>query len=251
MRPLIGITAGHRSITSAGADERAHVLYAAYTRKVREAGGLPVILTPVPQEDVPGLLDRIDGLVMTGGGDVDPNRYGGTTHPAVYGVDAERDSFELALADEAALRRLPMLAICRGMQVVNVARGGTLIEDIATHDPEALPHQVTGEAAYQGVQVVTVAEGSSTAAALGATTLRVNSVHHQAVRDLAPGFRITATTSDGMIEAYEPIDAAWPLLAVQWHPEWLTGDDSSHRLFATLVATAGRAMASGTAGALP
>jgi len=238
MPPLIGITAGHRDVTSPGADERAHVLYTAYTRMVRESGGLSVILAPVPADEVPALLDRIDGLVMTGGGDIDPALYGGSANAAVYGVDPERDAFELALATEAAARKMPTLAICRGMQALNVARGGTLIEDIASDDPDALPHRVEGEEAYQGIQEVTVVEGSTTAAALGTTVLHVNSVHHQGIRSLAPDFRVTASTSDGMIEAYEPVDSSWPLWAVQWHPEWLPGDAPSHRLFATLIAAA-------------
>ena len=239
MPPLIGITAGHLNVTSPGADERAHVLYVAYTRMVKEAGGLPVILSPIPKVDVPGLLNRIDGLLMTGGGDIGPAQYGGISHAAVYGVDPERDEFEIALAVEAAARRMPMLAICRGMQVLNVAKGGTLIEDIATNDPEALPHRVEGKEAYQGIQEVTVADGSTTAAALGTTVLRVNSVHHQGIRDLAPSFRVTATTPDGVVEAYEAVDTSWPLLAVQWHPEWLPADAPSHRLFAALIAAAG------------
>jgi len=238
MPPLIGITAGHRDVTSPGADERAHVLYVAYTAMVREAGGLPVILAPVPANEVPGLLDRIDGLVLTGGGDVDPSTYGGAAHPAVYGVDPERDAFELALVGEAAARKMPMLAICRGMQILNVAKGGTLIEDIAD-DPAALPHRIEGGDAYRGIQEVTVDGKSTTAAALGTASLRVNSVHHQGIRVLASDFRVTATTPDGMVEAFESVDASWPLCAVQWHPEWLPNDSASHRLFGTLVAAAG------------
>jgi gamma-glutamyl-gamma-aminobutyrate hydrolase PuuD len=238
MPPLIGITAGHHDIASPGADERAHVLYTAYTRLVREAGGLPVILAPVPDADIPALLDRIDGLVMTGGGDVEPSLYGGVDNKAVYGVDPERDAFEIALSREVTARRFPVLAICRGMQVLNVAHGGTLIEDIASHDPAALPHRVEGDEAYQGIQEVVVDADSTTASALGATSLAVNSVHHQGIGDLADHFRVTATTSDGIIEAYESVDPDWPLCAVQWHPEWLPNEASSRNLVATLIAAA-------------
>jgi len=237
MPPLIGITAGHRDVTSPGADERAHVLYTAYTRLVREAGGLPVILAPVLDSEIPALLDRIDGLVMTGGGDVEPSRYGGTANETVYGVDPERDAFEIALSREITARRFPTLAICRGMQVLNVAHGGTLIEDIASDDPTALPHRVEGAEAYQGIQEVTVESDSTTASALGTTSLAVNSVHHQGIGALADRFRATATTADGIIEAYESVDPEWPLCAVQWHPEWLP-NETSRSLISTLIAAA-------------
>jgi putative glutamine amidotransferase len=235
MPPLIGVTAGHRDVTSPGADERALVLYVAYTRMVRLAGGVAVIPAPVPNDQVPALLDHLDGVVLTGGGDVEPGRYGGATHDKVYGVDPERDEFEIAVAREAARRRMPMLAICRGMQVLNVAAGGTLIEDIADHRPDALPHRVEGDDAYRGIQEVDIQPGSTTALAVGATSLRVNSVHHQGIGEIAPAFRVTATTGDGIIEAFEPRDEAWPLWAVQWHPEWLPDEEASGRLFRAVV----------------
>lgn len=240
MPPLIGVSAGHRDVTSPGADERAHVLYVAYTRMVREAGGVPVVLAPGPPEEVPALLDHLDGLVLTGGGDVDPAAYGGSDHPKVYGVDPERDAFELALAREAAARRMPTLAICRGMQVLNIAFGGTLVEDIADADADAVPHRVEGEDAYRPIQEVTVEPGSTTAAVLGTERLSVNSVHHQGIGRLAGAFRLTATTADGVVEAYEPADGAWPLWAVQWHPEWLPAEEPSRRLFRAVVEAAGR-----------
>lgn len=224
---------------SPGGDEPAHVLYVAYSRMVHEAGGLPVILTPTPADRIPGLLDRIDGLVLTGGGDVEPSRYGGADHPSVYGVDAERDAFELAISSEAADRRMPMLAICRGMQVLNVARGGSLIEDIPTDRPDALAHTVEGAQTYQGIHEVSVVAGSTTAKALGSESVRVNSVHHQSILWLAPDFRVTATTSDGIVEAYEAADESWPMWAVQWHPEWLPDDPASRGLFEALIGAVG------------
>ncbi|MCB2224851.1 MAG: gamma-glutamyl-gamma-aminobutyrate hydrolase family protein [Actinobacteria bacterium] len=239
MKPLIGVTAGHRDVHSPGGDEHAHVLYTAYTSRVREAGGLPVVLAAGPPGEVPSLLERLDGVVMTGGGDLDPAHYGGSPHEKLYGVDPDRDEFELALASVIAERRMPLLAICRGMQVLNVAFGGTLYEDIADQRPDAIPHRVEGGDAYRGIQEVTVVDGSTTAQALGTNVLKVNSVHHQGIRDLAPAFRATATTSDGIVEAYEPLDGAWPLLAVQWHPEWLPGEAPARRLFEALVAAAG------------
>jgi len=225
-------------VKSPGGAEPAYVLYVAYSRMVREAGGLPVILTPTPADRIAGLLDRIDGVVLTGGGDIEPSRYGGTDLPSVYGVDTDRDAFELALAGEAADRRMPLLAICRGMQVLNVARGGTLIEDISTHLPDALAHQVEGEETYRGIHEVSVVAGSTTAKALGSESVRVKSVHHQSVRKLAPDFRITATADDGIVEGYEATDGSWPMWAVQWHPEWLPDDPASRGLFEALIGAA-------------
>ena len=134
-----------------------------------------------------------------------------------------------------------MLAICRGLQLVNVALGGSLIQDI----PSAIgsmDHTVIGHAVFNGHQPVTIDAGSRLATATGSTDLMVNSIHHQAVKDLAPGFRAVAWAADGVIEGIQHEDDDWPLLAVQWHPEFLghNGDEASHRLFATFVETTRR-----------
>ena len=226
-------------MTSAAGEERAHVLYVAYSRIVRSAGGLPVVLSPVDTPDIGALLDRLDGLVMTGGGDMDPALYGTTTHESVYGVDPERDAFEITLAREVASRRFPTLAICRGLHIINVALGGTLMVDIAAMDPAALAHRVMGKRGYTGVHEVEIEAGTTTAAALGTTTLRVNSIHHQAILGVADALRVTGRAPDGVIEAVEPADGSWPMWGIQWHPEWLPDEDASQRIFASLVSAAG------------
>ena len=225
-------------MTSAAGEERAHVLYVSYSRIVREAGGFPVVLTPVDDPEIGALVDRLDGLVMTGGGDMDPTLHGAEMHESVYAVDLERGSFEIALAREAAARRLPTLTICRGLQVINVALGGTLIVDIAAREPSALTHRVMGEQSHTGVHEVTIEEATTTAAALGATSLRVDSIHHQAILRVADTLRVTGRAPDGVIEAVEPTDRSWPMWGVQWHPEWLPGEEPSHRIFASLMTAA-------------
>ena len=137
---------------------------------------------------------------------------------------------------EARERRLPTLAICRGLQITNVALGGTLIQDIPS-TIGSIDHTIIGHAVFDGHQPVTVESNSLIAKAIGQTDLMVNSIHHQAVKDLAPGFRAVAWAGDGVIEGIEHEDEAWPLLAVQWHPEYLSenSDEASHRLFEGFV----------------
>lgn len=168
-----------------------------------------------------------------------PAFYGGTDHPAIYGIDDERDFFEVALVKQAAGRRLPVLAICRGMQVLNVALGGSLIEDVPSEVGDSVKHFVPGEAARTPHQYVSLQEGSRLSRILGASQMQVNSIHHQAVRSPAPGLRPVAWSDDGVIEALEPDQPDWPLLAVQWHPEHLVHDQASaRRLFNSLVMAA-------------
>jgi putative glutamine amidotransferase len=156
----------------------------------------------------------------------------------VYGIDPARDEFEIALAREARDRRLPTLFICRGMQVLNVALGGTLITDIASAGPALIDHQRIDQPAGTRQHTVDIDPGSSTATALGTTTVTVNSLHHQAIRDLAPGLAVTGRAPDGIIEAVASTDD-WPMWAVQWHPESLGADDEpSLRLFEHLVQAA-------------
>jgi len=228
-------------VTSSAGETRAHVLYTTFTGMVREAGGLPIVLASGSPAEVETLLDHIDGLLLSGGGDIDPERYGGSPHEAVYAVDPLRDEFEIALAREAAERRLPTLAICRGMQVANVAFGGTLFEDIKTQSPDSLEHRRHGPAATEYEHTVELDPDSTTARALGKDVVEVNTIHHQALRTVAAQFRVTGRAPDGIIEAIEPIDASWPMWAVQWHPEYLgSDDDPSLALFRTFVAAAVR-----------
>ncbi len=240
MQPIIGVSSGRRMVNSSAGESRAHVLYTTYTSMIREAGGLPVMLTSGPTTEVEALLDRLDGLLLPGGGDIDPLCYGGTPHQAVYGVEQLRDEFELALVLSAAQRELPTLAICRGMQIANVALGGSLIEDIKSADPEALEHRRHGQQATEPQHTVELDPDSTTARALGKDTVEANTIHHQALRDVAGQLRVTGRAPDGIIEAVEPTDASWPMWGVQWHPEWLGRDDEpSLGLFRAFVAAAG------------
>ncbi len=214
----------------------AHTLTHTYTDSVLRAGGVPILLAPVPDIDVGVLLDRIDGLVLSGGGDIEPERYGSKPLDSMYGMDFDRDEFEIELVRLAAKRRTPTLAICRGMQVVNVALGGTLIEDIPT-EIGSMDHTVIGHHVFNGHQHVRLEADSRVAQVVGATDLEVNSIHHQAVRDLAPGFTAVGWADDGVIEAIQHEDPTWRLLAVQWHPEYLgqVDDKASRALFCALV----------------
>ena len=240
MQPVIGITTRPRAITSAAGDSHAHTLERTYFDSVLRAGGLPVLLGPIPPHAVADLLDRVDGLIFTGGGDIEPHRYGGVPIDSMYDMNTDRDAFEIELAHEAARRRFPTLAICRGLQVLNVALGGTLIEDIPSEVGTA--HRAAGPRVYDGHQHVRLSTGSRVAEVVGSNELMVNSIHHQSVRDLAPGFVAVGWADDGVIEAVEHEDPAWPMLAVQWHPEYLNDvhDMPSLALFDALVAAAAR-----------
>lgn len=214
-------------------------MYGTYTRMVREAGGLPVVLVPGHADEAVEVLDRIDGLLLTGGGDVDPAVYGGSPHESVYSVDPLRDEFEIALVLAAAERRMPTLGICRGLQVANVALGGTLYEDIKARVPGALEHRRHGPSVSEPQHRVELEPDSTTATAIGKDTVEVNTVHHQALHDVADRLRVTGRAPDGVIESVEPIDTTWPMWAVQWHPEYLGPDDEpSLSLFRAFVAAA-------------
>lgn len=240
MQPIIGITSQPMTNGFAAGDIASHVVAHTYPDAVLAAGGVPVLLAPVPLTLVPRVVERIDGLVLTGGGDIEAHRYGMENHPTMRRMDFDRDEFEIALVREARARSLPVLAICRGLQVVNVALGGTLIQDIPS-EVGSMDHTVIGHAVYDGHQPVRLADGCRVAEAVGTTELLVNSIHHQAVRDLAPGLRDVAWALDGVIEAVEPEDDDWPLFAVQWHPEYLDqGEDkASRQLFEAFVRTVG------------
>jgi len=191
-------------------------LPAAYVDAVRAVGGVPVLLAP--GEEAPAeVLAQLDGLVLSGGGDVDPQFSGGAPHGALYGTSAERDRFEIALARHAIALGTPTLAICRGLQVLNVARGGTL----HTHLPDVVGEKVSHRASQIEAtkHPVRVAADCALAEALGIRELAsVPSWHHQAIDRLGDGLRPVAWAEDGVIEAVELLGAP-AMTAVQWHPE--------------------------------
>jgi putative glutamine amidotransferase len=195
---------------------------------------VPLGLAPETQR---ALYDRLDGLLLAGGGDVAPARYGAGPHPAVAGVSAERDETELALARWAAAEGKPLLGICRGAQVLNVALGGTLYADLSEH-PGALRHTyLAAEGGFELRAHPVAVSGASRLGRLlgGPAALAVNSLHHQACRALAPGLVAAAVAPDGVVEAVELPEHPFAL-AVQWHPECLAAEPESVRLFAGLVA---------------
>lgn len=213
---------------------------ASYTIALRSVGARPFILPVLAADDADAMLEGVQGLLLTGGEDVDPSLYGKVAHPALGDVHAVRDTFEIALVHAAHARRIPTLAICRGMQVVNVALGGTLIQDIESLRPTALRHE-SGQARDCRVHDVRVESSSRLATALGADSLRVNSMHHQSIDRLAEGLSAVARAPDDVIEAAEWIGDDWWMLAAQWHPEELmeTPEPWDRALFAAFALAAG------------
>ena len=211
-----------------------------YLESIRRAGGEPIEV-PVGSEPPEHLIARVDGLLLTGGGDVDPALYGEAAHGTFEAAETGRDDYEIALARAAVTQGIPFLAICRGMQVLNVAMGGTLIQDIPSQVTGALQHSVP-QPRVQIAHEVWVSKGSKLSSLLAdhmedGETCHVNSRHHQSVKDAAQGFEVTATSPDGVVEAMEKNDAAF-CVAVQWHPEnfWRTGE--FRELFEGLVKAA-------------
>jgi putative glutamine amidotransferase len=234
--PRIGITGVSRVVQG---NERTGV-NVAYVSSVLRAGGLPLVLSPlVPAELTGSLADTLDGLLLTGGEDVAPALYGEAPHPALGDVDPRRDQLEAGLLHAARERGIPVLGICRGIQLINAAMGGTLWQDLATQRSDALAHnQQAGRTAR--THAVTTTAGTRVAAAARTGTFEVNSFHHQAIKRLAPGLVATATAADGIIEAVESEPGAPWLLAVQWHPEEFHAESVAvdRGLFAALVAAA-------------
>ena len=235
MRPLIGITV-HRRDSDVGRQDLL-ALMPQYVESVLHNGGLPVMVPlGLADDELHDLFDRLDGLVISGGGDVQPQLAGAQPHESIYGVDPDRDRIELNLIRWSAQADKPILGICRGVQVMNVALGGTLYADIAAQTPApSLKHNwFPGFPRGMLAHPVAVAEETRLAGILGAPILEVNSLHHQAVKDLAPAAEAAAHAPDGIIEAIE-LPGHKFALGVQWHPEWLQDQPAMRRLFAALV----------------
>src|SRR4051812_19618257 len=173
-----------------------------YTDAARSAGLRPYILPVLGPDDADALLEGMAGLVLTGGEDVDPRHYGIAPHPALGEIHEARDAFELALVRAARGRRLPTLAICRGVQIANVALGGTLVQDLPSERPSTVAHDGEWERSAR-VHPVTIDAGSALAGAIGGTTLSINSLHHQAIASVADGLAAVAHAPDGVIEGVE------------------------------------------------
>ncbi len=203
-----------------------------YIDTVRRAGGMPVLL-PAGEDNVQGLLSAVDGLLLLGGGDISPGLCGGESHEAIYETNEERDRFEISLALGAVKSGLPVLGICRGIQVLNVALGGTLHAHLPDVVGETVKHKPQPPCAIQ--HELSLTPGSRLAEVMGQLEFSADSDHHQAIRELAPGLSVVAEAPDGVIEAVEMPDHPW-LIAVQWHPERTAEDDPvQQRLFDQFV----------------
>jgi putative glutamine amidotransferase len=243
-RPLIGVT-GHRPAGDPG-PRGTVAAKEAYLAAVLAAGGLPVVLAPVDSEEqVEAVLDAVDGLLFTGGQDVEPARFGQPLLNQTVKTEPDRDAFELPLIRGAIARDLPVLAVCRGCQVLNVALGGSLWQDLPAQRPGGLPHRQDGPRSAV-THAVRVQPGSLLARVVGdEQTLLTNTFHHQAARDVPEGLAVSATAADGTVEALEAPHKSF-VLGVQWHPEDLVPARSAHRrLFQALVDAARKATGAG------
>jgi putative glutamine amidotransferase len=228
--PLIGICGRVLSFADEGRRD-AFSSSQPYSRAVSVAGGLPVLLPPLvtAPKKVSQYLDRLDGLLLPGGGDVEPHRYGATADSeSLYGMVGVHDELDLALAHEAISRDLPVLAVCRGMQILNVALGGSLVQDLPTSDD--------GNGHWMTEHPVTLVEGSRLHDAVGVSRLQhCYSVHHQALDRIASELEPVAHDQHGLVEAVELRDASW-IIGVQWHPEDTTSvEPAQQRIFDELV----------------
>lgn len=227
-KPIIAVTSTY--------DNGHTFLHKDYSEAVLSAGGIPLA---VPHMVAPELLDRLceaaDGLLLSGGEDIDPNLYGEEPLPGLGTLTPERDHTEKLLTERFLAADKPVFAICRGMQLLNAVAGGTLFQDIERQCPGALQHRQLAPRHHLSHRVE-IAEGSLLAQAAGFTQIRVNSFHHQAVKQPAPGFRVSAEAADGILEGIESQSHRY-VLGVQWHPENLAASDQAARnLFAAFIA---------------
>ena len=241
-RPLIGISSYGRA-----GERQTFSLPCEYVDVVRLVGGVPLVL-PATEGEIPEVLDAIDGLILPGGGDVDPAHYNGVRHEANYGISPERDGFEMALARAALARAdLPILCICRGMQLLNVTLGGDLVAHIPDHFGSKVIHRHPERIPVE--HDVRVEPESRLGRILGTDAMTVQSIHHQAVGRVANGLRAVAWSEDGVIEAIESERHPF-CLAVQWHPELgALGDGRQRNLFEALIARASGVRATASAAA--
>jgi putative glutamine amidotransferase len=203
-----------------------------YLDAIEAAGGIPVILAPLPARRLRSIVDRLDGICLSGGPDVEPACYGADAHPELGPTELQVDLFELGLVRAARRRGLPILAICRGMQVLNVARGGTLIQHLPDLGDEVQHRQ--SAPASQPSHPVAVAGDSRLAQITGSERIDVNSFHHQAIDSLGGGLEPVAWADDGVVEAIEALGDAFTL-GVQWHAECMTDRPEQARLFMALI----------------
>ena len=245
MKPIIGITSNYDSrdtvglVTQTGADGQDWDFLASdYVRSVQEAGGIPVI---IPQcrdpESILDVLEGLDGLLLSGGCDLDPARYGEKAGPFCHGLVPRRDEEEILLAVTAHAKKIPILGICRGLQVMTAAFGGTLYQDL-TEEKGAPEHFIISAPRNEATHSVSLKDGSRLREIFGADTLGVNSFHHQGVKDVPGNAAVTAVSPDGTVEGLEFEGGAPFTLAVQWHPEMMFDSEQQKKLFRAFVGAA-------------
>jgi putative glutamine amidotransferase len=231
-KPLIGIT------TRNGKDPDGHPLTAlqhTYTKAVLQAGGLPILIPSIlAEEDFRELYSRVSGILFSGGGDISLEYFDGPNHPRIGEVDKARDVTEISLMQAAVNDGKPILGICRGAQVMNVALGGTLYTHIQEQLKGALDHAYPGDLRRVLVHPVNMDKSTRSAEIFGETLLNVNSLHHQGLKDIASGLRVAGYAPDGLVEVVEISDHPYAI-SVQWHPEWLIDQLPMQKLFKSFV----------------
>lgn len=233
-KPLIGITTGRQvdKVTTLRVPDT-------YVSAVLRAGGLPLLI-PVgtPDRDLNDLRSHLDGLLLTGGADVEPARFGGILHEKVYGVDPERDNLEFGLVRLAVRTQWPFLGICRGIQVINAALGGTLYTHIADQLPDALDHEHDPEKPYDYLaHPVVIQTNSLLGRIMGVSEVETNSLHHQGIEKIAPVLTPIAWTPDKLVEGIEITEHPFAL-GVQWHPEWMPEYSLMQAIFRAFIQAA-------------
>lgn len=232
-KPLIGLNADYRS---ARKDVPAFAFLASgYFDSISKAGGIPIVIPPVcggPELD--RVLDMLDGMVMIGGADLDPRLDGFMLHPSVRPMDSRREEFDRCLMHRIIDRRLPVFGIGCGMQLLNISLGGTLFLHIPEDLPKALPHRDNMDPNHR--HALEVEQDSIMGRVYGEGEIRVNSVHHMAIDDLAPGFRVTARCPDGVVEAIESVQDDWSALGTQFHPQSHSASAIDLRIFEEFIA---------------
>ena len=237
-RPLIGINTDYYAPKNGPAFSK---LNAAYFEAVLSAGGLPILIPPFNKEnyaEIETILDMLSGVVMTGGLDLDPRRNGMQITNAVQPMAARREDCDRFVLNQVVERKLPLLAIGAGMQLLNVYMGGTLHLHLPADNPKALPHFDPSGGPHR--HMVTVVPRTTLEDIFGAPDLRVNSTHHQAINQMGKQLRIAAKSADGVIEAIETTDDEWFCIGLQWHPECDTASALDRQIFECFVQSAGQ-----------
>jgi putative glutamine amidotransferase len=216
-----------------------------YPQAIRRAGAVPIVIPPLDVESIEPLLDGLCGLCLSGGPDLHPSIYGNAPHPALGPTEPHLDGFEVALVRAAEARELPVLAICRGLQVLNISRGGTLVQDLPSERPSEIQHR-QADVGWVPTHDVRIERDSLVAACLGEAEAQVNSFHHQAVDRLGHGLRVVGWAPDGTVEAVEATDRQFTV-AVQWHAESMVRSPEQERLLSAFARAASSAARRGVA----